>query len=142
VVAGPGLLDTSTIILLPRLTNAAALPQVMLISAITLAEWSVGPLVAADDAERAARQAELQEAESSFDALPFDADAARAFAGVAASLRRAGSKASARTYDAMIAAVAIANQLPIFTCNPGDFEGIDGLDVIAIAHPDSAAPPH
>jgi len=132
-----GLLDTSTVILLSRLRDPEALPDAPLISAITLAELSVGPLVARSDAERAARVAHLQQAEADFEALPFDADAARAFGQVAAALRRAGRKSSARAYDAMIAAVAIANALPLYTCNPHDFTGIDRLEVIAIAHPDS-----
>jgi hypothetical protein len=38
----------------------------------------------------------------------------------------------------MIAAVAVANDLPLYTCNPTDFAGIDGLDIVAIAHPDQA----
>lgn len=65
----------------------------------------MGPLVATTDAERAARLAHLQQAEADFEALPFDADAARACGQVAASLRRAGRKPSARAYDAMIAAI-------------------------------------
>jgi hypothetical protein len=130
-----GLLDTSTLILLPRLLDSSDLPERPLICAITLAELSVGPLVATDETERAARLAHLQEAEADFDPLPFDADAARAFGQVAASLRRSGRKASARTCDAMIAAVALANELPLFTCNPADFIGIDGLTVVAIPHP-------
>jgi predicted nucleic acid-binding protein len=32
----------------------------------------------------------------------------------------------------MIAAVALANGLPLFTCNPQDFAGIDGLEVVAL----------
>ncbi|MFH1475335.1 MAG: hypothetical protein ABIG85_05690 [Chloroflexota bacterium] len=44
-------------------------------------------------------------------------------------------KTSARACDAMIAAVALANELPLFTCNPADFTGIAGLTVIAIPHP-------
>lgn len=131
-----GLFDTSTVILLPRLRDPLALPDAPLISAITLAELSVGPLVASTDTERAARLAHLQQAEADFEPLAFDADAARAFGQVAASLRRAGRKASARAYDAMIAAIAIANGLPLYTCNPGDFSGIEGLDVVAVAHPD------
>ena len=131
-----GMLDTSTVILLPRLRDPDALPDAPLISAITLAELSVGPLVATTDTERAARLAHLQQAEADFEPLPFDADAARAFGQVAASLRRAGRKTSARAYDAMIAAIAIANDLPLYTCNPGDFAGIDGLEIVAVAHPD------
>ncbi len=132
-----GVLDTSTVILLGRLTDAA-MPVEPLITAVTLAELSVGPLVATSEDERAARQAHLQQAETDFDPLPFDADAARAFGRVAASLRRAGRKAQARTYDAMIAATAITNDLPLYTCNPGDFHGVADLDLRAIPHPDVA----
>lgn len=130
-----GILDTSTVILLPRLDDPAVLPDEPLITAITLAELSVGPLVAQDDQERATRQAHVQQAEADFDPLPFDAAAARAFGGVAAALRRAGRKPAARAYDAMIAAIAIANGLPVFTCNPGDFAGIEGLEVVAVPTP-------
>jgi predicted nucleic acid-binding protein len=112
-----------------------ALPEEPLISAVTLAELSVGPLVARSDDERAARQAHLQQAEADFAPLPFDAAAARAFGQVAASLRRAGRKSAARAYDAMIAAVAVANDLPLFTSNPQDFAGIDGLQVIPVPVP-------
>jgi predicted nucleic acid-binding protein len=107
-----------------------------LITTITLAELSVGPLVATTDQERAARQAHVQQAEADFDPLPFDAAAARTFGRVAASLRRTGRTPSARAYDAMIAAVCVANELPIHTCNPDDFSDIDGLDVVAVPHPD------
>ncbi len=130
-----GLLDTSTVILRNRLPSAAALPRHPLISAITLAELSVGPLVASDE-ERPARQAHLQRAEADFDPLPFDGDAARAFGRVGASLRRSGRKASARTYDAMIAAIAIANGLPLYTCNPRDFRDIDGLEIVPVVIPE------
>ncbi len=130
-----GVLDTSTLILLDRLTETAALPTEPVITTITLAELSVGPLVAVDEGEQAARQTHLQLAEADFDPLPFDAAAARAFGRVAASLRRAGRKSSARAYDAMIASIAIANDLPVHTCNPDDFAHIDGLDVIEVPHP-------
>ncbi|MET0780257.1 MAG: type II toxin-antitoxin system VapC family toxin [Microbacterium sp.] len=133
-----GILDTSTLILLGRITTTDALPDEAFITAMTLAELSVGPLVAATEQERAARQAHLQAAEADFDPLPFDAAAARAFGTVAASLRRAGRKPVARVYDAMIAAIAVANELPVHTCNPTDFESIDGLEVIAVPHPDHA----
>lgn len=131
-----GILDTSTLILLGRISHPGDLPSAPLITAVTLAELSVGPLVATDDAERAARQARLQQAEADFDPLPFDADSARAFGQVAASLRVAGRKVQARTYDAMIAATSIANQLPLYTVNPADFQGIDGLDLRPVPHPD------
>lgn len=106
-----------------------------LISTITLAELSVGPLVATSEQERTNRQAVLQQAEADFDPLPFDAAAARAFGRVAASLRRAGRKPQARSYDAMIAAVALARDLPLHTSNPVDFAGIDGLEVVPVTLP-------
>jgi tRNA(fMet)-specific endonuclease VapC len=134
--AAAGLLDTSTVINLPRLTAATALPDVPLISTITLAELSVGPLVATSERERAARQAVLQQAEADFDPLPFDAAAARAFGRVAAALRRSGRKPQARAYDAMIAAVALARGLPVHTSNPDDFAGIDGLTVVPVPVPE------
>lgn len=132
-----GVLDTSAVILLPRLEDPELLPEEPLITAVTLAELSAGPLVAATDEERVARQAHLQQAEADFDPLPFDARAARAFGRVAAALRRSGRKTQARAYDAMIAATALAHQLPVYTCNPDDFTGIDGLDVVAVPVPGS-----
>jgi len=135
--AGRGVLDTSTVILLGKLTDATALPAEPLITAVTLAELSVGPLVAEDELERSARQAHLQQAEADFDPLPFDTGAARAFGRVAASLRRSGRKATARTYDAMIAATALAADLPVYTCNPSDFNWIDELEVIAVPVPET-----
>jgi predicted nucleic acid-binding protein len=132
-----GLMDTNTLILLPQLQDATMLPVEPLISTITLAELSVGPLVARTQQERSARQAHLQQAEADFEPLPFDAAAARAFGQVAASLRQAGRKTSARSYDAMIAAVAVANDLPLYTCNPDDFTAIERLEVVDVPHPDT-----
>jgi tRNA(fMet)-specific endonuclease VapC len=133
-----GILDTSAVIALRQITDPAALPAEPLITTVTLAELSAGPLVARNDQERAARQAHLQQAEADFDPLPFDRAAARAFGQVAASLRKSGQKATARAYDALIAAAALANRLPVYTCNAADFEGIDGLDVVPVALPGQA----
>lgn len=129
---GRGVLDTSIVIQLAEIGDASLLPAEPLITTVTLAELSVGPLVADDERERAARQACLQQAEADFDPLPFDVAAARAFGQVAASLRRAGRKPSARSYDAMIAAIALANELPVYTCNADDFTGVAGLEVVPV----------
>jgi len=128
-----GVLDTSTVILLGRLSDPSVLPDEPQIAAITLAELAVGPLVAAGEDERARRQAHLQQAEADFEPLPFDAAAARAFGTVAVSLRRRGRKTAARAYDAMIAATALANDLPLYTCNPDDFDEIEGLVVVPLS---------
>jgi len=124
-----GLLDTSVVLLLSTLEDPSSLPEFPHASAVTLAELSVGPLVARSDAERAARQAVLQQFEADFDPLPFDDRAARTFGRVAASLRSAGRKVRARSYDAMVAAIALSHGLPLYTANPDDFRGIEGLEV-------------
>jgi len=126
-----GLLDTSAVIDLAEL-DVTQLPSECMISAITLAELSVSALVATNARERAARQAHLQQAEADFDPVPFDAACARTFGRVAASLRRSGRKTQARAYDALIAATAITHELPLYTRNPADFTGIDGLNVHAV----------
>jgi len=123
-----GLLDTSVVIALGS-TAVEDLPPRPLISTVTLAELSLGPLVARDAATLAARQATLQLAEASFEPLPFDRAAARTFARVAADLRASGRSTTARAFDALIAATAIANDLPLYTANAKDVSGITGLDV-------------
>ncbi len=135
-----GLLDTSAVIALPAVADATDLPERPLISAITLAELAVGPLATDDLAERARRQAVLQQAEGDFRALPFDDAAARAFGIVAVGLRARGRTRSARAFDVLIAAVALAHELPLFTTNAADFVGIPGLVVHAVPVP-RAGPP-
>ena len=130
-----GILDTSVVIAMQHITDPSVLPPEPLITTVTLAELSVGPLVARDERDRAARQAHLQEAEADFDPLPFDRASARAFGRVAASLRLSGRKTTARAYDALIAATAMAHGLPVYTCNAADFDGIDGLQVVPVDLP-------
>jgi tRNA(fMet)-specific endonuclease VapC len=127
-----GLLDTSVVVSLGGLTDWAGLPTRCFVSAITLAELSVGPLVARTDEERSARQSVLQQVEADFHPIPFDDRAARAFGRVAAELRASGRTTKARAYDALIAATAVANDLPVFTRNPDDFSGIGLLTVVML----------
>lgn len=123
-----GLLDTSVVIALAQV-QAQDLPETPVISAVTLAELSVGPVVARDDTERQRRQLVLQVTESSFDPLPFDAACARRFAQVAGHLRSSGRTSRARALDALIASTALAHDLPLFTANSRDFHDIPGLSV-------------
>lgn len=127
-----GLLDTN-ILVLRRQIDHAQLPQTMSISAITLAELSAGPHHTSDPDERARRLDVLQRAESEFDPLPFDAEAARTFGRVAAAILAAGRRPRSRVPDLMIASVAIANRMPLYTTNPDDFTGLDKLlDTVAV----------
>jgi tRNA(fMet)-specific endonuclease VapC len=131
-----GVVDTNVVILFGRL-HPDDLPLEPVITIVTLAELSVGPLVTADPYEQAIRQQRLQEAEDLFDVLGFDLAAAHAYGRVASSLRTHGRKSSARALDGLIAAIAIANDLPLYTCNPRDFDGIDALRTEGIPHPDA-----
>jgi hypothetical protein len=143
-----GMLDTD-ILVLRRWVDPAELPDEMAITAITLAELSAGPHeVRRNDeqdtydehAERARRLEVLQRAESEFDPVPFDAEAARIFGRVAAAVIAAGRKPRGRVADLMIAASAIAEGLPLYTTNPADFAGLE--DLITIVPVTRPAVPH
>jgi predicted nucleic acid-binding protein len=128
-----GLLDTDTLILLAEIESD--LPEFPAISAISLAELTVGPLVAKTDLERSHRLGHLQFAESNFQALAFDENAARVFGRLAAKVRTSGRTARARSFDLLIASIAVANDLPLYSVNVDDYVGIDELDLRAVAHP-------
>ena len=122
-----GLLDTSVVLDLDTL-DRRVLPEEPAISAVTLAELAAGPLATADPDVRALRQDRLQRAEAAFDPLAFDANAARAYPRVYGAVAAIGRKPRAgRAVDLLIAAVALANGLPLYTRNPRDFDGLDGV---------------
>ncbi len=127
-----GLLDTSVVIDLDRVA-ADALPAQVAVSAVTMAELAAGPSAATDDTERARRQDRLQRAEAVFDPLPVDTEAARAYGRVYAAVRAHGRNPRRRFADLLIAAVALANALPVVTRNAADFAGLEDLiDVFEI----------
>jgi predicted nucleic acid-binding protein len=121
-----GLLDTSVVIDLDHIA-AERLPEQVAVSAVTLAELAAGPAATADLAERARRQDRLQRAEAAFDPLPFDMEAARAYGRIYAAIRAHGRASRGRLADLFIAAIALANDLPVVTRNGSDFAGLDGL---------------
>jgi hypothetical protein len=121
------IVDTSVLIDLDHL-DAAALPEEIAITAITLAELAAGPHAVSDPDERARRQDRLQRAETTFDALPFDDRAARAYGRIYARVISQGRKARGRrSVDLLIAATALGAGLPLVTRNPADFSGLEGL---------------
>jgi predicted nucleic acid-binding protein len=130
-----GLIDTSVVIDLERLATGD-LPDQLAVSAITLAELAAGPHATADADERARRQDRLQRAEATFDPLPVDAAVARAYGRIYAAVAAAGRKArGARSLDLLIAATALASELPLYTRNPKDFAGTDDLVEIVPIEP-------
>ena len=125
-----GLLDTSVLIDWDDPAVAVALPEQSAISAVTLAELAAGPHLTNDHRERGRRQARLQQVESLFDPLPFDAAASRSYGQVVAAVAASGRTHRSRVSDLLIAATAHANRLPLYTRKPDDFSGLDELVVV------------
>ena len=121
-----GLLDTSVVID-HDIVDPASLPDESAIAAVTLAELAAGPHATGDGAERARRQDRLQWAAATWEPLPLDADAARAYGRVFAATRATGRSSRTRLADLLIAATAAAHGLPLYTRNPGGFIGLDGI---------------
>ncbi|MFZ0427647.1 MAG: type II toxin-antitoxin system VapC family toxin [Acidobacteriota bacterium] len=124
-----GLLDTSVLIDLD-LIDPGRLPDESAIAAISLAELAAGPHATADDQERARRQDRLQWVASTWDALPFDVEAARAYGRIFAAAKAAGPSSRTRVADLLIAATAAAGGLPIYTRNPNDLAGLESIVTI------------
>lgn len=123
--AGAGLLDTSVFL---DLAGSSCLPSETRISAVGLAELAAGPHATKDPRERGRRQHHLQIVEATYDPLPFDVACARAYGRVFAAATATGRKPRGRrAVDLLIAATAIANDLPLYTRNPRDFDGLDEL---------------
>jgi predicted nucleic acid-binding protein len=114
--------------------DAPVLSAEVAVSAISMAELAAGPHATADADERGRRQDRLQRAEAAFDPLPFDGEAARAYGRVYAAVSSSGRKArGARAVDLLIAATALALELPLYTRNPQDFRGLeDLLDIVPV----------
>lgn len=143
-----GLLDTN-IVILRAWIDPAELPDEMAITAITLAELSAGPHEVRGNheqsaydvpAERARRMDVLQRAEHEFDPIPFDVEAARVYGRVTAAVVATGRKPRRRALDLMIASIAIAESLPLYTTNPGDFAGLEQLMTVVPVHRPESAP--
>ncbi|NGO10183.1 type II toxin-antitoxin system VapC family toxin [Streptomyces sp. HC44] len=140
-----GLLDTN-IMILRKWIDADELPAEMAISTITLAELSAGPhqVRGSDEqsdydehAERARRVDVLQRAENEFDPIPFDVEAARIYGRICAAVVSAGRQPRRRVADLMIAAIAAAEELPLFTTNPDDFKGLgDLITIVPVTRPE------
>lgn len=128
-----GLVDTSVVIDLDTI-DPIRLPLELAISAMTLAELAAGPHATKDPDERARRQDRLQRTEATFEPLPVDGNVARAYGRVYAAVTARGRKARGRrATDLLIAATALAADLPLYTRNPADFAGLSELlDIVVV----------
>jgi predicted nucleic acid-binding protein len=134
-----GLGDTNILIYLERLA-ADQLPAELLTSTVSLAELSAGVHSAADAGERARRVLRVQRVEATFSPLPFDVEAARQYGIIAAAVIATGRRPRGRVADLMIASIAAAYSLPVFTTNPADFRGLES--VVTVVPVPVPAPAH
>lgn len=125
-----GLLDTSVVVDWDNPVVTAGLPDELAVSTITLAELAAGPHLTQNPGERARRQTRLQEAEALFDPLGFDASSARSYGQVVAAVAASGRSPRRRVAELLIAAVAHANGLSLYTRNPDDLVGLHDLITI------------
>lgn len=127
-----GVLDTCTYIDLAEL-DPESLPRVPEITAITMAELQQGVAMAKNAVIRAARTELLGAAIVDFDPLPFDGEAAARYGTLVAPTLEANRNPKPRRLDLMIAAIASARDIPLFTRNHNDFAGLgDVVTVIAV----------
>ncbi len=98
------------------------------VSVVTLAELTLGVLMANDD-DRPARVATLSAVESTWDPLPVDAEVARHFARIAAVLR--ADRRRVPILDVLVAATAISEGIPVVT-QDDDYDAIPGVEVIRV----------
>jgi predicted nucleic acid-binding protein len=127
-----GVLDTCAYIDLAGL-EPAKLPATPEITTITMAELHQGVAMARDAATRAARTEILGAAIVEFDPLPFDREAATRYGTLVALTLEANRNPRPRRLDLMIAAIASARGLSLYTRNQDDFKGLeDMVQVIAV----------
>lgn len=120
-----GLLDTSVLIAAEsgRPLDSTALPDEVFVSVITIGELQAGVLAAPDTATRARRLATL---ESVSPLAPLSVDAAAAAHWAALRARLAEERRRVNANDLWIAAVAMANGLPVVT-RDADYEALEDI---------------
>ena len=126
-----GVLDTCTYIDLAQL-DPGVLPEVPEITAITMAELQQGVAMAKNAITRAARTELLGAAIVDFDPLPFDGEAAARYGTLVALTIESKRDPRPRRMDLMIAAIASARDLPLFTRNLDVFAGLDDMVTVIV----------
>ncbi|MFC9876869.1 type II toxin-antitoxin system VapC family toxin [Nocardia salmonicida] len=127
-----GVLDTCTYLDLGQL-DPQDLPETPEITAITLAELNQGVAMAKNPVARAERSEQLGAAIIEFDPIPFDEAAATRYGTLVALTIAAKRDPRPRRMDLLIAAIASANDLPLYTRNAADFKGLESmLEIVAL----------
>ena len=124
-----GLLDTSVFVGQEQRRELGPLPDEAAISVMTIAQLHVGVLLTRGQRVRAQRLRTLARVERAFEPLPVDDLVARAFAEIVAEARR--DRRQPRVVDALIAATAVANDLPLYS-QDRDFGLMPGVDLVLV----------
>lgn len=119
------LLDTSVLIASEsgRELDRGLLPEEAFVSVITIAELHAGVLAARDTPTRARRLATV-EALADLEPLPVDSGAARVWASMRVRLAETGRRINVN--DLWIAAIAVANDLPVVT-QDSDYDPLESI---------------
>ena len=129
------MLDTSVLIDLDTIDLGRYRDDVAVVSAVSVGELAFGLDVPAD-AEAKARERRFRAILERFEVVPFGVEEAKFYGVLATLVRAAGRNPRPRRLDLQIAATAAAARLPLLTCNPDDFVGVDRLvDVVAVSRP-------
>lgn len=127
------LLDTSVVIDLESVDLGEQQDSLAVVSAISVGELAFG-LDTASAAEAAVRQRRFRTVLDGFEILPFAVEEAKLYGVLATLVRATGRNPRPRRLDLQIAATAAAARLPLLTCNPTDFLGVERLvDVVPVA---------
>lgn len=118
-----GVLDTSVLIA----EDVRPVPGELAISVISLAELYYGVLVTSNPDARAIRLARLTGLQKRFDPLPVDDAVAESYGRLAARVADSGRKPRSRVMDLLIAATAHAHGAVLYTRNPADLRGLEGM---------------
>jgi predicted nucleic acid-binding protein len=128
-----GLLDTSVVVDLFDI-SPASIPNQSLISALTLAELTFGISSTVDSSVMLLRRNHVNHVEVACDIISFDRSCAHTYSSVAQAVVAYGRKPRGkRALDYLIATTAAHLGIPLYTRNPKDFEGLDGIvEIVAV----------
>lgn len=121
------LIDTSVAVRLKK-SEFPRLRPGLTVSMLSIAELARGLHVSIGDLEKERRRQHLHRVEVNIEVLPFDCSCAQAYGLVTSAVERVGRKPrGSRAIDLMIAATALAHDLPLYTLNSKDLRGLEGL---------------
>ena len=126
-------LDTSAYIDLGGIDLGPYAAATPVLTSVGVGELAYGLRIGSAE-QQAVRDRLYREALEDYEILAFGVEEAKLYGVLASLVRAAGRSPRPRRLDLQIAATAAAARLPLLTCNPTDFLGLDGvLDVVTVS---------